>query len=93
MRARVWLHDQMLAQADWAQQAQVAGEETASRIYSVLQRPFWRMLYRVATWLPTRMIIVTDVFAVAWKSDSARPPLNVELPRAYLERLLSRIAR
>jgi hypothetical protein len=36
---------------------------------------------------------VTDVFAVAWKSDSARPPLNVELPRAYLERLLSRIAR
>lgn len=87
LRARVWLDDLMLAQADWWQQTQVAGEDAQTRIYAALQRPAWRALYRLAVWLPTRLLIVSDLFAVAWKSG-AKPDSLRQVPRAYTERVI-----
>jgi len=87
LRSRIWLADLMLAHADWCQRMQVMGEDVQARVYAVLQHPLWRALYRLATWLPTRLFIATDMFAVAWKSDRAPDDVLERVPRAYVERL------
>lgn len=92
LQAKVWLTDQMLAQADWLRETQLKGEEAQMQIYATLQKPLWRKLYRLATNLSTRVLLVTDLFAIAWKSEGTPSTLQ-QTPRAYTERLLGYLGR
>lgn len=90
-KRHVWLHDLMTAQAAFVRDHQLGTDEAQANVYGRLNRQPWRALYRLATALPTRLILVTDLFAVAWKSE--RPDLVADLPAARAERACTWLAR
>lgn len=92
LRARVWLQDMALRQAAFLSTHNLgAGPELAS-IYRRLCHPIWGRLYRIAARMPTRLLFVTDLFCVAWKSKIP-PSLPGGLPGNWSERTVSLLAR
>lgn len=92
LSARVWLADQLIAQADWWQQSPVEAAEDETLVYSRLQRPLWRALYQLATRLPTRLLLTSDLFAVAWKADTPPSAILSQIPPARTERIVQKLA-
>lgn len=84
-KTRVWLKDLMLRQADFLSDHQLEGFADQIKIYRLLQRPLWRAAWRLANWLPTRLILATDLFALAWKTAPPSALLR-DLPANRSER-------
>jgi SAM-dependent methyltransferase len=89
--ARVWVTDLLLEQADWSLKMGLQSQATVGSVYRLLQRPTWRALYRTLTRLPSRLMIATDVFAVAWPREQP-PPRLLAVPRGLAERVVCSLA-
>lgn len=81
----VWLRDLMAAQARWATETRIDTEGPQEQVYGFLTRPIPRSIYNILTWLPFRLLFVTDLFALAWASGPG-PEVLKDVPRALWER-------
>lgn len=93
---RVWLQDQILPQADWLNQASLTTEQHTGMVYKLLRRPVFRLLYKLVCFTPLRLLILTDLFAVAWKQEASpgqgRNVTRNNWPAFRLETLMTRIS-
>lgn len=89
-RGRVWLHDLSLRQARFLEENDLGSEPELAGLYRRLRSPLWGALYALLARLPSRLALVTDLFALAWKPGHA-PLLPGGLPAGWIERLLSRL--
>lgn len=67
-RARVWLEDSILAQAQWQQGGKAfPTSDLRAKAYPLLVNPLVRALYRLALVTPLRLILANDIYAVGFK--------------------------
>ncbi|MBI5014764.1 MAG: class I SAM-dependent methyltransferase [Deltaproteobacteria bacterium] len=90
--SRIWLEDLTLPQARFLAVHRLEGAPELSALYRRLLDPRWGALYRLACRLPTRLFLVTDLFALAWRPDG-RPRLPAALPANGAERLACILGR
>jgi cyclopropane fatty-acyl-phospholipid synthase-like methyltransferase len=80
---RVWLRQLLVEQARWHQIEPL--EDRRGQVYKWLNRPFLRGAYRILAKTPLKLLIVNEIFAVAWKGEGSAP---LRLPRCLTERFL-----
>jgi len=64
-QARVWLEDQMVAQARWHRDRPL--KDRRDKVYRFLGSPLVGAIFRALAGTPIRLLIVNDIFAVAWR--------------------------
>jgi 2-polyprenyl-3-methyl-5-hydroxy-6-metoxy-1,4-benzoquinol methylase len=80
---RVWLQDMMVEQAHWHMREPLSG--TRGRLYRWLAHPVLGRVFKMLTMTPLRLLIVNDIFAIAWKKGQQCP---LKLPGKYIEQVI-----
>jgi 2-polyprenyl-3-methyl-5-hydroxy-6-metoxy-1,4-benzoquinol methylase len=85
--SRVWLQQLIVEQARWHQREPLG--DRRGRIYGWLSQRFIGGVYRILAKTPLKLLMVNEIFAVAWKGKGSAP---VRLPSCLTERFLLYIA-
>ncbi len=81
-QSRIWLRDMIVPQARW--HAKNPLPDRRGKLYHFMSKPIVGWLYKALTLTPLRLLIVNDIFAVAWKPHQ---PCPISPPKACTERL------
>jgi 2-polyprenyl-3-methyl-5-hydroxy-6-metoxy-1,4-benzoquinol methylase len=84
---RVWLDDLLTEQARWHSKQPLSDQR--GMVYRLMAKPFVAMLYKLICKTPARLLIVNEMFAVAWKAGQEKP---IRTPVHLTESLVIRIA-
>lgn len=87
-KSRVWLQDLIIEQARWHRRQPLA--DRRGLIYRWLANPVICLIYKILAKTPLRLLIVNEIFAVAWNPET---PLPIKVPAALTERLIIRLGR
>jgi 2-polyprenyl-3-methyl-5-hydroxy-6-metoxy-1,4-benzoquinol methylase len=85
---RIWLDELIVSQAKW--HAKGGLEDKRETFYHWMRNPFVAMLYKTLAITPLRLLIVNDIFAVAFQQGQSiriRPPMRRNLTESLLCRL------
>lgn len=74
--SRIWLKDMIVEQARWHKREE--REDFLGKAYSLLANPFIGSAYKIIAKTPLRLLIVNEMFALAWKVKDY-PPSGVPL--------------
>lgn len=74
--SRIWLKDLIVEQARWHKREE--REDFLGKAYSLLAHPFIGSAYKIIAKTPLRLLIVNEMFALAWKVKDY-PPSGVPL--------------
>ncbi len=67
-KARVWLEDSILAQAQWQKGGKAfPSADLRARAYPLLVNPMLRKVYRLLLATPLRLVLANDIYAVGFK--------------------------
>ncbi|MFH1722900.1 MAG: methyltransferase domain-containing protein [Candidatus Altiarchaeota archaeon] len=84
---RVWLQDMMVDQAHWHRNKQTT--DLRGKIYKILQNPLFYLTYKILAKTALKLLIVNDIFAIAWPENGSQP---IKVPQALTERLVVRFS-
>jgi 2-polyprenyl-3-methyl-5-hydroxy-6-metoxy-1,4-benzoquinol methylase len=85
---RVWLQEVLTAQASW--HARMPPNGRRGRLYRWFANPMVAFLYKVLSKTPFRVLIVNDIFCIAWHEKNR---IKVRPSRDWTERLLCNLGR
>ena len=84
--SRIWLKDLIVEQARWHKRQK--REDFLGRAYTLLANPFIGTLYKILAKTPLRLLVVNEMFALAWK-EKQNPTIKV--PSAFTERFIMKL--
>jgi len=84
--SRIWLKELLVEQARWHKQEQ--REDFLGRVYTLFANPIIGTVYKILAQTPLRLLIVNEIFALAWK-EKQHPTINV--PWGFTERFIIKL--
>lgn len=84
--SRIWLKELLVEQARWHRQEQ--REDFLGRVYTLFANPIIGTVYKILAQTPLRLLIVNEIFALAWK-EKQDPTINV--PWGFAERFIIKL--
>jgi 2-polyprenyl-3-methyl-5-hydroxy-6-metoxy-1,4-benzoquinol methylase len=84
--SRIWLKDLIVEQALWHKKQK--REDFLGRAYAFFANPIIGTLYKILAKTPLRLLIVNEMFALAWK-EKQNP--NIKVPSAFTERFIIKL--
>jgi len=85
--SEVWLQELLVEQARWHSHQPL--HDRRGKLYQWLCKPLIGYVYRMLAATPLRLLIVNEMFAVAWKRGFPRP---IKVPSRLAERLLIKLS-
>ena len=82
-QCRIWLQDLIIEQAKWHSKQPLS--DIRGKIYPLLTNSLIGSLYKMLAKTPLRLLLVNEIFAVAWKPNT---PVPIQVPSALTERLI-----
>jgi 2-polyprenyl-3-methyl-5-hydroxy-6-metoxy-1,4-benzoquinol methylase len=89
--SRIWLKDLIVEQAHWHKREE--RNDFLGRTYTLLANPFIGSAYKIIAKTPLRLLIVNEMFALAWKIKDY-PPYRVplSLTERFVIKLINRFS-
>lgn len=87
-KSRVWLQECIVEQAHWHKKQPL--QDRRGMIYKWFNNTFVGFLYKILAKTPLRLLIVNEIFAVAWKSGEQLP---IKTPLSLTERFIIALQR
>lgn len=84
--SRIWLKDLIVEQARWHKRQ--PREDFLGRTYRWFANPIIGMAYKILAQTPLRLLIVNELFALAWKGNHYQP---AKLPLSLAERFVIKL--
>jgi hypothetical protein len=84
--SRIWLKELLVEQARWHKQEE--REDFLGRAYTLFANPTIGTVYKILAKTPLRLLIVNEMFALAWK-EKQHPTINV--PSDFTERFIIKL--
>jgi 2-polyprenyl-3-methyl-5-hydroxy-6-metoxy-1,4-benzoquinol methylase len=82
-KSRVWLQDMIVEQSKWHKKQPFA--DNRGRLYRWLANPVIGLMYKLIAKTPLKLLIVNEMLAVGWKSESS---LSIKMPFRLTESLV-----
>ena len=87
--SRIWLKDLIVEQARWHKREE--REDFLGRAYTLLANPVIGLVYKVIAKTPVRLLIVNEMFALAWKVKDYPPSkIPLSLTERFVIKLINR---
>jgi len=92
---KIWLENIFIEHARWSikEERGIAKKGAAGKAYTLLQNPMWSKAYCMLSQTPMKLLLVSDIYGIAWKSNGSTPHVLAKLPAARLERFCTFLAR
>lgn len=84
----VWLKDLIVEQAKWHKKKTL--KDNREKIYKILSMPALGILYKLVAKTPLKILLVNEMFAIAWKNTPAKP---IRTPTGLTEKLIISIKK